>query len=301
MATRPGEVERLVAALGDDDLTRRDAAIARLRVIGARALARLAAVAGADPAAPRRSAALKAIEGIDDWRAVGIARTALGDASIDVRLSAIGVLRAWLTREPGTVVLEVLTGLVLDPGQEPAVRRALREALADLPADIVNPLLDGVPREPVVLPTFDHPASLREWLVAHDAAALSELHALVARSREQEAAEPVAQRRQEWLAARGAVHAALARRGSSVSLYDLRETLDVARAPLPVDFLTAVATIGDATCLEPLARAWAAAPAGEPWWRDRLAGAAAEIMRRTRLSGRSAVVKRVRAKWTGFV
>jgi hypothetical protein len=124
---------------------------------------------------------------------------------------------------------------------------------------------------------------------------------LVARSREQEHAEPAAQRRQEWLATRGAVHAALARRGSRVSLYDLRETLDAAQAPLPVDFLTAVTTIGDATCLEPLARAWAAAPASEPWWRDRLAGAAAEIMRRAQLSGRSAVVKRVRAKWSGFI
>jgi hypothetical protein len=49
-----------------------------------------------------------------------------------------------------------------------------------------------------------------------------------------------------------------------------------------------------------MARAWAAAPA-ETWWRERLSAAADAIVHRTRLSGRSAVLKRVRAKWAGFV
>jgi hypothetical protein len=86
-----------------------------------------------------------------------------------------------------------------------------------------------------------------------------------------------------------------------VALYDLRETFDAAAAPLPLDFLVAASAIGDASCLEPLARAWAAAPPGETWWRDRLADVAAEIMHRTRLSGRSNVVKRIRTRWTGFL
>ncbi len=100
---------------------------------------------------------------------------------------------------------------------------------------------------------------------------------------------------------RAAAHAVLARRGSRVALYDLRETFDAAQAPLPLDFLAAVTTLGDASCLEPMARAWAASPAGETWWRDRLADAAADIMHRTRLSGRSNVVKRIRGRWTGFL
>jgi lysyl-tRNA synthetase class II len=62
-----------------------------------------------------------------------------------------------------------------------------------------------------------------------------------------------------------------------------------------------VVAIGDATCLEPMARAWAAAPGSEAWWRDRLADAATDIMHRTRLSGRSALVKRIRQKWPKFL
>jgi hypothetical protein len=49
-----------------------------------------------------------------------------------------------------------------------------------------------------------------------------------------------------------------------------------------------------------MARAWAAAPPAEAWWRNRLSDAAAEIMHRTRLSGRAAVVRRIRAKFNGF-
>jgi hypothetical protein len=58
--------------------------------------------------------------------------------------------------------------------------------------------------------------------------------------------------------------------------------------------------IGDASCLEAMARAWAASP-HEGWWRDRLSAAADAIVHRTRLSGRSAILKRIRAKWAGFV
>ena len=143
MATRAGEVDRLVAALGDDDPTRRESAIARLRVIGPRALARLSSVATLDAAPRRRSAALKAIDGLDDKRAVDTARAALGDASAEVRIAAIAVLRGWLTREPGAQVLDLVSGVALDPQQEPAIRRAALEALSDLPADIVSRQVGG--------------------------------------------------------------------------------------------------------------------------------------------------------------
>ena len=64
--------------------------------------------------------------------------------------------------------------------------------------------------------------------------------------------------------------------------------------------LTAMAAVGDASCLEPMARAWSATP-DETWWRTRLAEAGANMMRREKLTGRSAVVKRIRAKWPGFI
>jgi hypothetical protein len=99
---------------------------------------------------------------------------------------------------------------------------------------------------------------------------------------------------------RGAAHLALAHRGSRVAVYDLRESFDRARTPLPADFLAAAARVGDESCLEPMARAWAGAK-GEPWWRSRLMEAAADIVSRLRLTGRHATLKRLRDKWNGFV
>ena len=82
------------------------------------------------------------------------------------------------------------------------------------------------------------------------------LQQLIERVRFREGAEsgPV---RAEWLALRAPRTGALADRGSRLALYDLRESLESAREPLPVDFLGAAAAIGDVTCLEPLAAAYA--------------------------------------------
>ena len=213
--------------------------------------------------------------------------------------AAIAVLRGWLTREPGTRALEALTAVAVDPAQEARTRRAALDALSDLPQDLVQPILDQQPAIPPV--AVDDPAAARQWVSARGGQApLSELHDALVRMREREAGERSESRKQEWLAARGAAHAALAARRSRIALYDLKEAFDTARRPLPLDFLTAIAAIGDASCLEPLARAWAASPQ-DAWWRQQVAAAAADIVDRTRLSGRSAVMKRLRAKWAGFI
>src|SRR5262249_9193365 len=119
--------------------------------------------------------------------------------------------------------------------------------------------------------------------------------------RDCERGEALPRLKQEWRLARGLAHAALAQRGNRVALYDLREAFDSATEPLPLDFLTAMSAIGDETCLEPLARAWAGGDVGETWWRSRMQEAAADIVRRSRLTGRNATVKRVRAKFDGFL
>jgi hypothetical protein len=61
-----------------------------------------------------------------------------------------------------------------------------------------------------------------------------------------------------------------------------------------------MSTLGDATCLEPLARAWSAAP-DDTWWRDRLRETAADIVKRDKLTARHRAIKRVRSKYPGFV
>ncbi|HEY9464846.1 MAG TPA: hypothetical protein VIR54_17250, partial [Vicinamibacterales bacterium] len=100
--------------------------------------------------------------------------------------------------------------------------------------------------------------------------------------------------------ARGRAHQALAKRDSVVALYDLRETFEGATSALPQSFLSTATAIGDASCLEPLARAWAAS-GKDLDWKHQLSMTATAIMRREKLTGRSAVVKKLRANFPGFV
>ena len=58
-----------------------------------------------------------------------------------------------------------------------------------------------------------------------------------------------------WRAARGALHQALAGRGSRVALYDLRETLESGSRRLPITMLPALETLGDCSVLDALAEA----------------------------------------------
>jgi hypothetical protein len=289
-----------VADVRDGSPLQRDAAVARLRVIGGRAIDKLSTLLGAATPVPARVAALKALDGVNDTRAVSLALASLADADVEVVTGAIGVLRGWVEREDGTRVMDALTTIALDTARPSKARLAALDALSTLPRHLVDPLLQHA-HAATPPPALDDPIGAREWVASHHGVPLSELHEFIVHAREAEKRESSPHRRQDWLVTRGAAHAVLAERGSRVALYDLRETFDAADGPLPLDFLAAAAAIGDATCLEPMARAWAAAPAGETWWRARLADVAADIMHRTRLSGRSNVMKRIRARWDGFL
>ena len=258
---RAGELDRLLAASSAADATQREAAVARLRVQGARALPHLAALdrlhragAGTRGARSRRSKA-------STIRAPSrLARTALQRADAGVALAAVAVLRGWLTREDGTQVLEAITATALDKRRDAAVRLAALDALSELPPELVAPVRERAPIDTGAQPALDDPAALRAWLAEHAASApLSALHAAVTGAREREQGEPAGRRRDEWTRVRGAAHVALAHRGSRVAVYDLRESFDRARDPLPADFLAAAARVGDDSCLEPMARAWAEA------------------------------------------
>jgi len=307
------EVERLVTTLTDGSPVDREAAIARLRVIGPRAVDRLVALAGSGAAPVGRAAALKALEGIDDPRVRDAAIAALSDTDVNVATAAAAVAGAWLSREPDAHALDALTALALDRARPASARLAALDALAELPRGIVQPVLLRVAAEDPGMaarvgtdragdePSSDHPEDIGAWLADHGIEApLSAIHDRIVEIRERERHEPPGRRQQEWRTARGAAHAVLAQRGSRVALYDLRETFDAAEGPLPLDFLKAVARIGDATCLEPLARAWAAA-AGDRWWRDHLARTARDIAAREELTSRHAVMKRLRAKYPEFI
>ena len=85
--------------------------------------------------------------------------------------------------------------------------------------------------------------------------ALPLLLRVIERVREREASEP-ASRGAEWIKVRARAHVTLAGRGSRIALYDLRESIEAAASPLPVEFLSALSTAGDASCLEAVAAAY---------------------------------------------
>lgn len=297
------DVDQLLKDLQGTSAVRREAALARLRVLGSRALARLERLLH-DGDEDARATALRVLDGMEEPRVIDLALGALGDASAAVRTNAVLALRPWVTREAGTRVMEGLVACALTD-QAVAVRDAARDALALLPRDIIEPLLEQPFLEQPVPPAADDPpqdaAGVEAWLVAHPQAPLSALHAVITQLRTAEARADGEMSRLQHLVARGAVHAVLASRQSAVALYDLRETFDAATTPLPLNYLMAMTTIGDAACLESLGRAWAATPSTETWWRERLSEAAATIAARLKLTKRHAAVKRVDAKWPGFL
>ena len=149
----------------------------------------------------------------------------------------------------------------------------------------------------------DDPELARQAIVDHGGAAtLTALHHVIEQVRERER-DAAARQRRGWITVRAAAHVALATRSSRLALYDLRETLAAAKEPLPVEFLAALTLVGDATCLEPLAAAYARGVAGRgarpdgDWWLRHLADAFHSIATREHMTRRHAAMKRIAQRW----
>jgi HEAT repeat protein len=321
------QIDGLVADLSSDRDVVREAAVARLTVIGTRAVDRLTALAS-DDRAPQaaRAAAFRTLDAIGDPRAVPVAARAMRSPSAPVAAAAAAVLRGFLRGPHGAEALDALTAQALDPSRDPAVRVAALDALADLEAETRAPVWDALAGDPDAavraalerhdsvassarvdldaaadgeLP--DDPDALRHLLAGAPASTpLARFQQVIDRVRAREAMEPPP-RRAQWATARAAAHLALAARNSRLALYDLREWLDAAEGPLPVDAVAALEKIGDASCLEPIAAAYArSTAAGRPahdWWRQHLAAAFRSIVKRERITRRHAAVKKIEAKW----
>ena len=295
------DIDRLIADLHASDSIRRDAAVARLRILGNRALPRLFDLVASHESAVVRALALDVIEGIDDVRVIDVAFEALRDGDIEIVIAALGVLRRWVAEETGTRLLDAITAITVDRSRDARVRVAALAALSELPEHLMRPIRDQAPPPESAGPSLEDPVQVREWIQAYGAGAtLNTLHELVTRTREREHAESSSRLRTEWLQARGRAHHALAKRDSVVALYDLREAFEGATSALPQSFLSTATAIGDASCLEPLARAWAAS-GKDLDWKHQLSTTAAAIMRREKLTGRSAAIKKLRANFPGFV
>ncbi len=319
------EVRRLLADLetGDADSVRREAALARLAVIGTRAVRQILESLAAAPRGAPRAPFLAALEVIPDPRAVEPVLASLNSPEPAERVAAMNAARALLALPQGTTLLDWLAGFVLDAAHPVSERIAALQSLSVLPARTVRPILERLSDDPAPAmreaalgtgqaaddPLGDIEEAADGWLPREPDAVLqivgrgagdvplSTLHRLIEKVRSREA-DGRAVLRRDWSSVRGALHLALARRGSKVALYDLRETLQETRQPLALDYLSAIALIGDASCLEPLAIAYLQAEqmADAEGWRQRIAATFREIVAREGLTRRHGVIRRVRAR-----
>jgi len=320
-ASAAKEIDALLNDLSSERAVVRETALARLTVIGGRAVVHLTDLADSTTASPSgRLAALRALEAIGDARAIDGAKRALNDTDKTIAIAAIGLLQRFLSASRGAEVTDALTTKALDRAAPDAVRLAALVALEHLGPAALEPLwkvLAGDSSRSVrahiedarrgrhadvssdtPAAALDDPERLRRELSRRGAAAtLPELQQLIDRIRAREESASGAER-DAWRRARGTAHVAMAKRGSRLALYDLRESLERSRSPLPVEFMAALSLAGDATCLDSIAAAHAlAAGPDNAWWRDHLADAFHAIVRREKLTGRHAVMKKIQKRW----
>jgi HEAT repeat protein len=322
-ASASQEVRRLIGDLEGTDAVKRDAAVARLAVIGTRAVRQLLEHL-ATASTGSVVALIRALEAIPDARAIDPIVEAMDHGDESVRRAAIQASQGLLALPEGTRVLDRLTALALDPSRPTADRVAAVAALGVLPARTLVPIVERLKGDPAAEvraaveraglegedPIEELEDSADGWLArdpaavlhlvtrAGDRAPLLTLHRLIEKARSREADGRRGLKR-DWASVRAALHLALARRGSTVALYDLREAFEAAHDPLPGDYLAAMTLIGDTTCLEPLAVAYAAAHdlSDTEHWRRDLAAAFKAIVQRQGLTRRHAALRRVRARF----
>lgn len=317
------DIRRFLTELASDDVDR-PAAIARLTIIGTRAVGPLLALAASGDAPSARVGALQALEGIRDSRVLPAALSLVQSDDVAVAAAAVGVVRACLdsvSAKHAAVAFDRLTVTALDASLPETVRLAAVEALRTAPGRAFGPMRERLQADPssairdrafaaddrrsTVNPVealrdeahdrvSSDPATVRRLVeAAARAAPLPTLHRLIATLRGRESATPSAHGRARWRAVRGQVHVALAARRSRVALYDLRETFAEVDGPIPPTFVTAIAAIGDATCLEPIAQAHAqAVDAALTDWRWQLVEAFLTIVRREKLTRRHGALRR---------
>jgi len=320
------DIARLIDELVSGDAHRRDLASARLAVIGSRATTSLLALA-TDTARDVvvRTTALETLQAIGDSRAAALAHTLAVDPGDDgLAVAAIDLLGqiAKGNDTRATRAFDRLASIVVTSSAPTTRRLASLTALEGQPEKLLKPLYEALAKDPaskvVARVTRRQAGAVEslETLVAQglpgdpdiagavvrddgEKAALTTLKKAVEAIRVRERAAASPDERARWAVVRGAVHQLLAARNSRLALYDLRETLEQVKGPLPVGFLSAAAVIGDTSCLLAIADAWVHTTADDRWWREHLADAFRSIVTREGLTRRHAVLTKILAKWPG--
>jgi hypothetical protein len=308
------EVERLITTLLSGPEVEREAAAARLRVIGARAVDHL--LAALDTLSPtQRRMVLPVLEDLPGTRilpavlpltrdpetsaaALAVVRQHLRDASEARRASTLIALRLVATDKDVPLAARAAAAEMLGGPTAPEATRARpggRETGRAAARSAPNAAARALEEQALLTAAVagELPASpdvLRAALAHHgEARPVSELQDLVnaIASAERGASEHEAL---EWAGVRAAAHLLLAARESRLGMADLRDTVERWHDRLPMGFVVALGEIGDAESLESLAAAYERAES--EWVREQIVGAFRQVLRRHRLTRRHAAVKR---------
>ena len=325
------EIRLFIEHLRDADPGARDAALARLSVAGVRAVPHLLDALDSTTSPVARALVLKALEASGDRRGIDAALGLLHSRATDPKVAsaAVRLLGNHLDAAEENRALDALSAIVLDPAYRQELRLEAFAELERMPARLIAPIRQWLAADPdeavrrraavqgtsgatpddrlarLALVASGHPAdpaALRHWVqeAAQDPS-LSTLHRLVEVACTREAQAPSAADADEWRAARGVIHVALATRGSRLGVYDLRESLAQAVSTLSEDFVSALRLVGDATCLEPIVAAIARMPIDietrDHRIHDGLVDAGRAIVTREGLTRRHAAVKKILKTW----
>ncbi len=144
------QIAALVAELSAPDETTREAAAARLTVMGARAVEPLVTLATSAAADATRAIALRTLESIADPRALAAALQVLerrGEAPA-VAAAAARIARVFVRGAKGALAVDTLTAAALDTRRPAVVRVAALRALGDLDPATLSPLLASLASDP---------------------------------------------------------------------------------------------------------------------------------------------------------
>jgi hypothetical protein len=281
------EVQELIEQLSSASASSRESAVARLILLGERAIQPLLASL---PQAPARGrlAALAVLDSQPPPGWMAQVPSLLRDRSPEVAARAAGLLGKAL-RLGAVEALDPLLEVLFDEGVHEATRLAALEGVRALPDAELQPILERLRRgsNPVLARRASAPeAPARPGPLPAGVEAIPLLHDAI-----RTLAQRAAQGQSAALAEeRARLHLELAARGSRIALYDLREMLD-ARPPRAGGALLAAATqVGDASFVPTLARLACDAPPLLPACAEALAA----IVRRERLRKTSRAVRAVR-------
>jgi hypothetical protein len=318
--SRHPDIEALVGQLSHADPVVGESAEARLAVVGDRAVPAVRTLLhDSSASSSARVRALRTLAAIDRYQALEAAAMAAVGIDDALALEAIDLLGGAVSdaADPvaGDRALEHLTRLALAPSVAEQRRLVMMEPLSRLPAPLRKPIFEALANDAsgaIAARATNQdavpPGALGRWsdadrlpsepdalaeAIAHegDQAPVTALRRLVdlVRAREKTGADV---ERDGWRGARGLLHETLARRGSLIALYDLRETLEQVDRSVSAHFLTAAMAVADASCLDAIAARWVHA-GPDVWLRDQLERIFHAIINRERLRRSSPVLVRL--------